>query len=400
MDSFCISSTILGSEKHVVVSDDGFLATQKPPRDVWLLNGEIDPLKPLCLDTLLKLKNVDVSINPPKKWITSMSLLTSGSNLPWSQLMPSAEYKSFVKNLVKSIIDTIDELPKEYYRDTWCPGGQLLCGLKAAKVDPVAYRELSQEIEHDSGAFETFRPGQGGFLSPVVYDRFATRTGRLTVASGPNILTLKKKYRKMLKSTFQKGKICSLDFGALEARIILAENGKSSSAMDLYGFLSQELFGGAIDRESVKIAVISELYGASKTTIASRLNIGSYKLNEFIKTVRSYFGTSELKRRLKKEFIETGKIRNKHGRILELDDPQDHLFVNTYAQSTGVDVSLLGFKAVLDKLGLDGIRPLFVLHDALILDVREDRLQDVESINSTIVPGYNSEFPLKFETFQ
>jgi hypothetical protein len=381
----------------MVVSTDGFTTLCKAPTDVWFLNGELDPTKPMCLDTLLKLKNVEIPSSPPDRWNRSMSLLTSGSMIPWSQVMPSNAYKSFVKNLIKSITETIDHLPKDYYRNTWCPGGQLLHNLKAAKVDPVAYRAIAAEIEHDSGAFETFRPGPGGFLQPVVYDRFATRTGRLTVSSGPNILTLKKRYRKVLKSTFQDGVICSLDFGALEARIILTENGKVSSAHDLYGALATELFDSRVDREIVKIAVISELYGASKSSLASRLGIGNHKLDEFVTKVRSYFGTAELRKRLKEEFIKTGKIRNKHGRFLDLDDPQDHLFVNTYAQSSGVDVSLLGFKAVVDSLGIDGVRPLFVLHDALILDVREDRLKDVEAIRSTNVPGYAREFPLKFE---
>jgi hypothetical protein len=383
----------------MVVSQDGFIILSKAPADLWFLNGILDPYKPLCLDTLLKLKNVDVPTRPADKWIKSMSLLTSGSvQIPWSQSMPSVAYKSFIKSLVKSIAETIDELPKDYYKSTWCPGGQLLCSLKAAKVDPKLYREISAEIERDSGAFETFRPGPGGFLSSVVYDRFATRTGRLTVESGPNILTLKKEYRQILKSTFTKGAICSLDFGALEARIILAENGKISTAPDLYGSLATELFGGSIDREAVKVAVISELYGASKAALGARLGIGSHKLDEFVTKVRTYFGTAELRKRLKEEFIKTGKIKNKHGRFLDLDDPQDHLFVNTYSQSTGVDVSLLGFKSVVDRLGTDGVRPLFVLHDALILDVREDRLRDVEAIRSVPVSGYTAEFPLKFES--
>jgi len=397
MEPFCISAKILGSEKHMVVSSDGFETTSKVPTDKWFLNGVLDPLKPLCLDTLIKLKNATIPIEPPEKWTRSMALLTSGSSVPWSQTMPSGAYKAFIKNLVKSISESIDELPKDYYKSAWCPGGQLLCSLKAAKVDPRLYKELALELEHDSGAFETFRPGPGGFLQPVVYDRFATRTGRLTVDSGPNILTLKKTFRKILKSTFPDGVICSLDFSALEARIILAESGKASDSLDLYESLSQDLFGGAIDREATKIAVISELYGASRTALASRLGIANHKLDEFVTKVRSYFGTVELRKRLKEEFIKIGKIRNKHGRFLDLDDPQDHLFVNTFAQSTGVDVSLLGFKSVMDRLGTDGVRPLFVLHDALILDVRGDRLGDVEAIDSVEVPLYDARFPLKLE---
>ena len=381
----------------MIVSADGFTTLTKPPIDLWFLNGKLDPMKPMCLDTLLKLKGAEIPISPPKKWVSSMTLLMSGSIPPWSQVMPSTAYKSFVKNLVKTITETIDELPKDYYKSVWCPSGQLLCSLKSARVDTNVYKELATSIGHDSGAFETFKPGAGGFLQPIVYDRFATRTGRLTVIEGPNILTLKKEYRKMLKSTYSDGVICSLDFGALEARIILAEAGKSTTNADLYGELANELFDGKIDRNTVKIAVISELYGASKGSLANRLGINGYKLDEFVTTIRSYFGVAELRKRLKDEFIRLGKVCNKHGRYLELDDPQDHLFVNTFAQSTGVDVALLGFKSIMDRLGIDGVRPLFVLHDALILDVRSDRLKDVENISSVKVHGYEAAFPLKFE---
>ena len=381
----------------MIVSSDGFVMSSKPPSDVWFLDGTTDSMKHMCLDTVLRLGGVSVSIRPQDKWTRSMSLLAPDAMIPWSQTMPSIEYKSFVKNLIKSLTETIDNIPKDYYRNTWYPGGRLLHSLKAAKVDHAAYKNIVTDMSRDSGAFATFRPGHGGFLSPVVYDRFATRTGRLTVASGPNILTLKKQYRKILKSTFQDGTICSLDFAALEARIILAEANKTFSTFDLYGTLATELFGEGMNREAVKIAVISELYGASRAMLASRLGISGRKLEEFVTKIRTYFGTPELRKRLKDEFVKTGKIQNKHGRLLDIDDPQDHLFVNTYAQSTGVDVSLLGFKSIVDTLGIDGVRPLFVLHDALILDVREDRLSDVEAIKSVAVSGYTMNFPLRFE---
>ena len=80
-----------------------------------------------------------------------------------------------------------------------------------------------------------------------------------------------------------------------------------------------------------------------------------------------------------------------------MDPEAKNTLVNTYVQSTGVDVAMMGFNQVLKQLGTDGVRPLFVLHDALILDVRNDRLPDVESVSSVAVPGYDTEFPLKFE---
>ncbi len=401
VDTFCISSAILGSEKHIIVSGDGFFTTSKDPKEVWFLDGTLDPNKPLCLDSILRLNGTDISIKPPDRWHKPMTLLTSGSldvRIPWSQVMPSLPYKHFVKTLIKSIVDVIQSLPKDYYISSWGPGGRFLSSLKAAKVDANLFKEACDSVDRDSGALETFKPGPGGYLPVVEYDRFATRTGRLKVSSGPNILTLKKEHRKLLKSNFPGGYICSIDFSALEARIILAETGKEFDGPDLYAKIARELFGGTIDRDVVKGAVISELYGSSKHTLGLRLGISGSKLDEFVGTIREYFETQHLKKRLKEEYSLTSKIKNKYGRPLELPEPQDHLLVNTFAQSTGVDVSLLGFKNVVEQLGTDGIRPLFVLHDALILDVREDRIKDVEGIKSTIVPGYSSKFPLKFET--
>jgi len=208
---------------------------------------------------------------------------------------------------------------------------------------------------------------------------------------------LKKEYRKVLKSNFSGGKIISLDFGALEARIILSEACRIADKNDLYEQISTTLFSGSVDRNAIKTAVISELYGSSRGALGARLGISGKKLDSFAEAVQSYFGTSALRKRLKDEFVASGRIKNRFGRPLVLDDPQDHLFVNTYAQSTGVDVSLLGFKKILDTLGTDGIRPLFVLHDALILDVRPDRLRDVAATTSVEVRTFSSPFPVKYE---
>jgi DNA polymerase family A len=399
VDTFCVSSSVLGTDSHFVVAPDGFSTVKNPPRDAWYFNGDLDPTKPLCFDTLLRLHKVTVPSAPPDKWANCVRAVTSGSlgGVPWSRMIPPAVHKLFLKNLINSLAEAMGSLSKDYYTDVWGPSGRLLSSLKAAKVDGSTYRAIADSVERDSGALATFAPGPGGFLPPVVYDRFATRTGRLTVESGPNILTLKKEYRKVLKSMFPDGSICSLDFSALEARILLAEAGREAGGADVYAAIAQELFGGKLTRDAVKTAVISELYGASRASLAHRLGVSDRKLDEFSAKIRSHFGTAELRKRLKDEYSKTGKIRNRHGRHLELDDPQDHLFVNTYAQSTGVDVSLLGFKAVMDRLGEDGVRPLFVLHDALILDVRGDRLRDVEACDSVSVLGYEHFFPLKLE---
>jgi hypothetical protein len=320
------------------------------------------------------------------------------NDVPWASIMPSSEYKSFVKNLVNCLTDSFFGLSKDYLVDTWVPCGRVLDALKPAKIATQSFKELLEKEGSGNGALESFKPGGGGYTSPVVYDRFGTRTGRLTVESGPNILTLRKDMRKLLRSHFQDGSIISLDFSSLEARIILAEAGGPVTTGDIYTKLSQDLFDGRIARDVVKVAVLSELYGASRSTLGYRLDMGGADLDSFIDRVRGVFKTSELKSRIKKDLSATGAIHNRYGRPLFLDDTKaENLFLNTYIQSTGVDVSMLGFGRILDRLGSDGIRPLFVLHDALILDVRSDRLEDVSSIDVVDVPGYECCFPLKAE---
>lgn len=393
MSSFCVSSDVLGSEKHMQVSDDGFRTLDRLPVDEWILGRTVDPRRRRCLNTALRLARADVDLLPPERWVKAMSHLTKGPVL-WSAALPPDEYRTFVKNLIKGVLGNLRQLPKEYCETTWTSCGELLSSLKPAKVDGPLFRELSS----GNPSMETFRPGGGGFASPVVYDRFGTRTGRLTVASGPNILTLKKEHRRVLRSFYPDGKICYLDFSSLEARIILYEAGVVPRGDDVYTQISEDLFGGRMSRDTVKVAVLSELYGSSKAALGNRLSIGGKQLDDFVASIRSYFRTPELKARLKEEYTNGGKIHNKYGRPLFIDDPSaDHLLVNTYTQSTGVDVSLLGFKSIVDSLGTDGIRPLFVLHDALILDVRGDRLADVEAIESIEVPGFAKKFVLKLE---
>jgi len=46
---------------------------------------------------------------------------------------------------------------------------------------------------------------------------------------------------------------------------------------------------------------------------------------------------------------------------------------------------------------LPGVRPILVLHDALLLDVAPDCLDAVKAIERIVIPGYINAFPLKCE---
>ena len=388
-----IDSYLIGSQKNLLISQDGFKWVEKVPDHVWHLNGNIKKDSSRCLDSVLKLSFVERLPAIPEPYTKMMSTLTD-SIPPWSMVVPPSKYKEFFNDIVNYVRDN-QSISTSYYEATWMPGNKILNAIRPAKTDGVRVAEIVNSSAMNAQVVESFRPRAGGYAQPAAYDRFGTVTGRLVIESGPNILLLKKEYRPIIKPSHPDGKIISIDFASLEARILLYESGNDCPEFDLYGMLA-ERFGG-MPRDLVKAAVLSVLYGSSKTTVALNLGVSEDKVTKVIKQIEEYIDTRALIKRLKEEHKQTGYIKNRFGRLLTVDRPQDNIFVSYYAQSTGVDVSLMGFGNVIDALGTEGVRPIFVLHDALILDVHPDRLDDVAKINKIKVPGYDQEFPLKIE---
>lgn len=397
MHRFVIDSSLLGTDKHLVGDPEGFVWSESVPRDGWHLTGDFK-LSPSakCLDTLLKMYGHKLP-EVPEKYLTAMKTLVTGSvPIPWKSVLPQEEFRKFFKNLVHETSSVFSSLPFDYYETAWTAGTRVLSSFRPACIDTDAFIQILNKTPTSPG-LESFRPKRSGFAHPVVYDRFATRTGRLTVIEGPNVLILKKENRQIIKSSFEEGIVAYIDFRALEARIVLAESGKHSTAEDLYDDLSHLLFKGILPRDVVKTAVLSELYGISRSSLKARLGVSDQKLDAFIEVIRKYFEVEVLRSRLKDQLISQQKITNRFGRPLVIPQGQDNLLVNTYAQSSGVDVSLLGFDSILKQIGTEGIRPLFVLHDAMIVDVRCDRIKDVMSIKDVSIPTYSAPFPVKFE---
>ena len=394
MTKICVDAAVLGSARHMVF-DGQYTWSDSVPRDSWHLSGRLKGSR--CLDTILKIDGIELPA-PPASHTAAWETVTSGSvgTIPWRHALPREQYKKFFQNTMDVITSIYQNLSYNYYESTWGAGNRVMSALKGVQVDPVSWQ---RSLDEGGTGLEGFRPNRSGYAAVPTYDRFSTRTGRLTITDGPNILVLRKDLRSVMRSAFMDGVICSLDFRALEARVVLAEAGRDAPDGDMYDAISQELFGGDVDRSVVKTAVLGELYGAGRASLAARLRVPDEKLDAFVAKIRTHFGIQDLANRLRIQLKSAGKVRSRFGRPHHVDaDARDAILVNTFAQSTGVDVSLQGFDAVLQRLGTDGVRPLFVLHDAIILDVRRDRLPDVESIRSISVPTYESEFPLKYES--
>jgi hypothetical protein len=400
VEGYCIDRQVLGTPQHLVRLGGESLWTDEVPSDLWHLSGACKEGTDMCLDTVLRLECHEVRILPAERFVRAMAQVTS-SPIPWQQVLPPAEHTRFVDGIVSSLDEASAGTSTDYYKAIWVPGNKVMASLQQARIDRSYYRQVMMSDDGNKSVVGTFTQDDEGYARPPRYDRFATRTGRLTVPKGmgPDILTLKRAHRKRLfRSRFEGGRVASYDFAALEARILLYECGKGCDEVDLYAYLKKELYAGVdVSRDAIKGAIICELYGQSPKVLAKRLGVPDEVAWSFVTRIRSHFETDKVLRRVKQQFLECDYIRNRYGRRVKVDAPADHIFINHYAQSTGVDVAMYGFGELLNLLG-DRVVPMFVLHDAILVDVPPHEVEPLQNEPVSVsAVGYTQPFPLKFE---
>ena len=124
-------------------------------------------------------------------------------------------------------------------------------------------------------------------------------------------------------------------------------------------------------RSSIKQAVISSLYGSSSSSLSESLG-GRLQALELIKEVKKYFQVPEMVSMIRSSMARSaGRLHNYYGRPLvhAKDSESDAKLISHYLQSTAVDVALLGFSDLCDRLKSHNSHPIYVIHDALLVDV-------------------------------
>jgi hypothetical protein len=79
----------------------------------------------------------------------------------------------------------------------------------------------------------------------------------------------------------------------------------------------------------------------------------------------------------KEYYKNNGKlIYNHYGRPIHCPETPSYKLLNYYIQSTAVDVALLGFSNIVNRIYKASLQekivPIFILHDALFVDIHED----------------------------
>lgn len=380
---------LLGSESGLVVDEDGYRWSSRRPPECWALRGEVRLEEDAnSLDELAKLEAASLPTSPPPRFAKSLGAI-GGSKPMWSMAMPRRDYRSFVEDLVSATASFVSGVETSYYLETWVPHRRVFSSItRMAAPDPSLFTQ-----DHDQDV-SSFKP-RGGLCDRIYYNRFGTRTGRLTVASGPSVLTLRKDLRKFLRSRHgEPGVLLQLDFSALEVRLLAADPTKSVPPGDPYQELADDL---GMDRKSAKLALISTTYGSSERGLATSLGVDVPFARRIVEAIHRRHGVDQQVQRLRAEHTKQGYIRNRYGRRVEVPDAADGPLLNSYLQSTGVDVALWGFLQVIDRIPEGHGFPVALIHDAMVLDVTRELAAKIGGSLGLSIPGYDGKFPVKVE---
>lgn len=369
------------------------------------------------MEEFCRLYGMDMPQWPPKNYKKVLSQIAPDQHIDdvdWWKIMGFKRYISNLQSLATKIEQHISEFDINYWNDIY---SRILYNLFEEIDNAVINKELYNRYRSEANAsqmeiLETFKPDEYGYAERVIYSGTETKTGRLKVTDGPNILHLKKEYRDMIISSHRdKGKIVYLDYSSLEPRILLCVSNPSSIGslpQDIYSKMLADLnLSEKIPRTVAKTAILSALYGQKEENTIKTLSNYIGSAEDFLNLVNDYFGIEKLKEKLAGDLLKTrGRyILNYYGRPIFCEDTKPYALLNYYVQSTAVDVAMLGFLNIVSRLKehklTDKIRPIFILHDALFLDIHEDAyhiIPKIEKLGSTGIKGFkNVDFWLRME---
>jgi hypothetical protein len=175
---------------------------------------------------------------------------------------------------------------------------------------------------------------------------------------------------------------------------------ENADIKDIYtDFLNVSGLGSRVPRDIAKTAIISALYGQSQKNFEESLRQYVVDPEDLYKGIEEYFGLAKLKSMLIEQLEETkgSYITNLYGRPVFPEDAKEYALVNYYIQSTAVDVAFFGFQGVIKKISQlnlnNTVFPIFVLHDAILLDMHNsalDKLSVLEKAGSTNIPLFEN----------
>ena len=281
------------------------------------------------------------------------------------KIMPQEKVRTQAKATIEGLQNALSDIEDQEYLATYLSVKRFLLGLKRAAVDK-SLRSAISDVEHETvkSSLSSLNPGEDGLCRRVGYSMSNTATGRLTVTSGPQILTIPSGSRKYIKSSYPGGEVLQIDLISAEPKFALHLCGGEVPS-DVYQHIAGTILEGKVTRKEAKLITLCALYGQSTKNLAKQLP-DSVNAREVMQKTKRYFQTDALMSRLKSE-KRRGKIRNAVGRPITVPEGNPYLLVSYYLQSSVAEASILMFSQFVENTDLT-CDPLFVIHDALIID--------------------------------
>jgi len=395
----CIHKDVIGSDRHLVSDGDEFCWSPFVPDDAWLCGFSDSHLR--SVDLLASQVGVSLKVSPSESHDKSWSILRPNGSVgvPWRWVLRGSTFQAHLEQLLDQIWELLRSNHDSYYGQEFVTMRGFLQSLDRSKIDKKGLYEILDNPGERDGSLRSFIPDSQGLLNKISYSQTSSCSGRLTVKSGPSILTMRKDRRSLLRSRYTDGKIIQIDFVSLEPRVALCTAGSPFDG-DIYDLIRRDVLNSEVDRKSAKIATIGCLYGMSAKKLSEVLGSNDSS-RQILKKIRNHFKIPKLEKDLKSQLSENGSITNLYGRVMTPDSDSGHLLVNRFIQSTAADAAILGFSSLCDQISNEEIRarPIFVIHDALIFDVDCDDLVRINDIieNPLILPKLDGKFPVSME---
>lgn len=364
----------------------------------WHVDGETCVRKNKSIDDLLALNGQNIDKLVPKRFIDVFaSLNIDEDQVLWSYALPDEITKFRLKKIVNNTIELFSKVDLKYYEDVFSKNNDILFGLSRANIDLNEYEKAL--CGNQTHVVSTFKPDVDGYANPIGYDRFSARTGRLTTKFGPNALILAKDHRKILKSRYKNGKIMLFDYVSFEAQVALSLVGKKPVS-DVYDLLMRNIFNDLLPRSIIKQVSLAYIFGMGRKLFQKTTGLSNRELDSITKELDDFFKTEKLSEIAS---YSNNKLINWYGRSINLPNESQHLKINSLVQSTAVDAALFGFSKLGHYIKNNQIdaKPLFVIHDGLIVDMSENALQRQEELKKECqqIHGFSNEFPVRLIDF-
>jgi len=284
--------------------------------------------------------------------------------------VPKESLRAHLKTCVEGIQNALCDTENSDYLVTYLTIKRFLQGLSRSSIDLPKLKGMIEETEYETvkSTLSSFLPAPGSLCNRVEYSTVNTSTGRLTVTGGPQILTAPARVRSCLKSRYPGGKVIQIDLVSAEPKFALHVKG-DDIPVDVYEFVANTILKSQVERSHAKLITLCALYGQSPKNLEKKLP-ECVNARSVIRQARNYFDYDRLKRRLALE-LSSNNLRNAVGRPLKIQDNNEHLLISYYLQSSVAEGSLLMFAQFSENFS-DYCSPLFVIHDALIIDCQKE----------------------------